>query len=242
MIELIKVSKKFKIGYGKRKSVLSSFLNVFNSRGNKEIYALRNINLKIKNNENIAIIGPNGSGKSTLLKIICGILAPSSGKLICDKIVTPFLQFGVGFQPDLTTTDNVYLYGAILGKSRDYINGNFNNILKFAELENFVNAKLKDLSAGMQSRLAFSVAIHCDPEILILDEVLAVGDLEFTKKCMNIFNKFKKQKKTIIFVSHDLDLVNRFFDRCVYIKNGLIIADGKTKNVTALYKKHASKK
>lgn len=236
MIELKNVSKKFRIGSLKRETLLRNFLNILYQNEKEDIWALKNINLKIKDSENLAIIGPNGSGKSTLLKIISGILVPTSGTLNINTQITPFLQLGIGFHLDLTVKENVYLYGSILGKTRRYLSEKFKDIISFAQLNKFVNTKLKDLSSGMQSRLAFSIAVYSEPETLVLDEVLAVGDLEFKNKCLNVFENFKKNKKTIILTSHDLDLVTKFFDRCIYLKNGIIIADGDPKAVVNTYK------
>lgn len=237
MIELENVSKKFNINYARRLSVLQNIVNLLDGGKKRYILALKNINLKINKGENVAIIGPNGSGKSTLLRIISGILVPTFGNIRIDTNITSFLQLGIGFHQNLTAKENVYLYGAILGKTRSYISKRFEEIIDFAELRDFVNVKLKDFSSGMQSRLAFSTAIYTDPETLVLDEVLVVGDLEFRNKCFEAFKKFKNQGKTMIFVSHDFDLIRKFFTRTIYLKNGMIVADGDTDKIIKLYEK-----
>jgi len=187
--------------------------------------------------EFLGIIGRNGSGKSTLLKIIAGILKPNSGKVSVNGTIAPFLELGVGFQPDLSARDNVYLYGAILGLSRQEIDRKFESIIKFAELEQFVDQKLKNFSSGMQVRLAFATAIQAEADTLLLDEVLAVGDMNFQKKCYEVFKEFKLKKKTIIYVSHNLESVKEFCSTVVLLDEGQVVSVGVPEPVVYEYHK-----
>jgi len=184
------------------------------------LWALRQIDFSVKKGEFISFIGANGSGKSTLLKLISKVYLPTAGKIRVGGTIAPFLELGVGFQYDLSVKDNVYLYGATLGLSRDKINGIFDTIVDFARLGKYIDQKVKNLSTGMEVRLAFSIAAHADADILLVDEVLAVGDQIFQQKCFDLFARFKKEGKTIIFVSHDLGIVEKFSDKVGWINNG----------------------
>ena len=210
----------------------SIFMNFFNK---SYVYALRNINLKIKKGERVAIIGPNGSGKSTLLLILSGILIPSKGKITVNDSVRSTMHLGLNFQEDLTAVENIYLYGFIFGLSRKDISRRLDRIIAFAELKDFINVPLKSFSSGMKSRLDFSIAIHTDPQSLVLDEILSVGDASFQKKCIQFFENFKRQRKTLILVSHDFNVVKRYFNRCIYLSNGRIIVDGHPDDVVDRY-------
>ena len=183
---------------------------------------LKDIDLKIYPGEFVGIMGRNGSGKSTLLKIMSGIYQPTSGKVIIRGKMVPFLELGVGFNPDLTGRENVFLNGIILGMPKKLLKEKYNEIVKFAELEKFMDMPLKNYSSGMQVRLAFSIAIMADADVYILDEVLAVGDIEFQKKCFNIFREYKKRKKTIILVTHSSASVKDFCNRAAFLKDGVL--------------------
>src|SRR5690606_17744155 len=185
--------------------------------------------------EMLGIIGENGSGKSTLLKILAGIMRPTSGTVAVNRRLTPFLELGVGFNPDFTAIENIRTYATIMGLSKREINGKVDEILAFAGLETFRDAKLKNFSSGMQVRLAFSTAIQTDPEILLMDEVLAVGDMEFQQKCMDVLNRYRNEGVTIVFVSHDLGSVRRFCDRALLLRHGEQVALGKTDEVIDRY-------
>lgn len=199
------VSKHFKIPHEKRNTVLENIIGLV--KGKKQSYeefcALRNISFRVKKGETLGIIGENGSGKSTLLKIIAGVYQPDSGYIKVKGKIAPFLELGVGFQPELSAEENVRLYGAVMGMTKKEIEDKFEDIFEFAELERFRKAKLKNLSSGMYARLAFSTAIATDPDVLLIDEVLVVGDSNFQKKCYKKINDFKRDGKTILFVSHD---------------------------------------
>jgi len=208
------------------------FMNFFNK---SYVYALKNINLKIRKGECVAIIGPNGSGKSTLLLIMSNILVPNEGRILINDSVRSIMHLGLNFQEDLTAIENIYLYGVIFGLSRKEISKRIDKIIKFADLKDFIHVPLRNFSSGMKSRLAFSIAIHTDPQSLVLDEILSVGDASFQRKCISFFEKFKKQKKTLILVSHDLGIVRKHFERCIYLSGGEIVADGQSAKVIKKY-------
>jgi lipopolysaccharide transport system ATP-binding protein len=189
----------------------------------------------VKKGEAVGIIGENGSGKSTLLKIIANILRPSSGSVKINGRITPFLELGVGFQPDLTSKENIYVYGAIMGMSDKEIDAKLEEILEFSGLSQFQDAKLKNLSSGMQVRLAFATAVQTDPEILLMDEVLAVGDMEFQQKCFDVFQRYIKEKKTIVFVSHDLNSIRRFCSKSLLLRRGEQVTFGDTNTIIDKY-------
>ncbi|MEM0465340.1 MAG: ABC transporter ATP-binding protein [Candidatus Pacearchaeota archaeon] len=237
MIELLEVTKKYKIPHEKRNSLfetLKGFILMSPLRYT-ELKALDNINLHINKGEFIGIIGKNGSGKSTLLKIMANIIKPDSGKVIINGKVVPFLELGLGYVGDLSAKENVYINGALLGIPQNEIKKRFNTIIDFAGLNEFIDTKLKNFSAGMQMRLAFSTAINAEGDIFIIDELLAVGDIEFQKKCINVFEEFKKNQKTIIFASHDLELIKKFCNRVIWLENGKIKMSGNAEDVVKEY-------
>jgi len=197
---------------------------------------LDNINLEIKQGEMVGVIGRNGSGKTTLLRIISGVLEPKEGKVIVKGRLTPFLALGSGFNPELDAKENIILYGILLGASKNKILGEIDNILEFAELEDYIDVKLKRFSSGMFMRLAFSVAVSLNPDILMIDEVLAVGDASFQQKSFQKLLSFKKENKTIILVTHDLDQVERLCSKAIFLKDGKIAASGQPKLVVEKYK------
>lgn len=222
-ILLENVSKVFKVPHDYKLGIKSYVLGFFNLSHKYEIFhALKNINLRVKQGEFLGIMGPNGSGKSTLLKIIAKVIEPTSGTVTAHGKISPFLELGIGFQGELTVTENVYLYGALLGIKREEIARRFNSIIHFAELEKFVDAKLKNLSSGMLARLGFSIAIQVDADILLVDEVLAVGDVAFQKKCYEVFKRFKKERKTVVLISHDRQIIYKFCDRTLSLQKGVL--------------------
>jgi len=198
-------------------------------------WALKDVSFDIKRGETFGVIGPNGSGKSTLLKLLAGVLYPDSGRITVNGKIAPFLELGVGFQAELTARDNVYLYGAIMGLSRKDIDRKYDLIMDFAELKRFENMKLKNFSSGMYVRLAFSIAIETDPDILLLDEVLAVGDEHFQKKCRKKVEEIRKSGKTIVFVSHDLKSVQSLCKKSVLLSGGKVASIGSTESVIQDY-------
>ena len=230
------VSKTFNIPREKIKSLRSAFVNVFRKNTYEEFKALDDVSFEVKKGEFFGIIGRNGSGKSTLLKILAGIYEKDAGKIKINGMISPFLELGIGFNPELSGRDNIYLNATVLGMTKKQIDEKFDAMVAFSELERFIDQKLVHYSSGMQVRLAFSVAIHANREILLLDEVLAVGDEAFQKKCYEYFEK-TKGKKTIIFISHDHKQIERFCDRTMWINNGTVRGLGETKTVVQDYLK-----
>ena len=199
------------------------------------LHALKDINFSVEEGEMFGIIGKNGSGKSTLLKIMSRILIPTEGSVITKKAVTPFLELGVGFNYDFTAAENVKIYGIIMGLTPRDIEDKTEDILEFAGISQFRDTKLRNFSSGMQVRLAFSTAIQTNPQILLLDEVLAVGDKEFQKKCLHELERFKREGVTIIFVSHDLGSVKKHCERTLLLNHGIQVMIGETDEVVARY-------
>ena len=206
-------------------------------KGYKEQKVLRGIDLEIKKGEFVGIIGRNGSGKSTLLKILAGTYYPEKGEITINGTLVPFIELGVGFNPELTGRENVYLNGALLGFSNEEMDAMYDDIWDFAELKDFQDQKLKNYSSGMQVRLAFSIAIRARGDILLLDEVLAVGDAAFQEKCNNYFADLKDKKQTVILVTHSMENVRKFCNRAILIENGKIIEEGDPKKVADAYTK-----
>ena len=222
VIQVKNLSKSFIIPHQRHDSLveyLSHPGRIFKPSGEK-FTVLKDIDLDVYPGDFLGIMGRNGSGKSTLLKILAGIYSPTSGSVKVRGKMVPFLELGVGFNSELSGRENVFLNGIILGLSRSFLQEKYNEIVKFAELEKFMDMPLKNYSSGMQVRLAFSIAIMADADIYILDEVLAVGDIEFQKKCFNIFREYKKRKKTIILVTHSSASVKDFCNRAAFLKDG----------------------
>jgi len=201
---------------------------LFRGEKTKESFtALNDISFEIKKGETVGIIGPNGSGKSTILKLIAGVMWSTTGKVSVHGNISPLIELGAGFHPELTGRENIFLNGAILGLSQKEITANLNSIIDFAELQEFIDQPVKHYSSGMYMRLAFAVAVHTHPEILLVDEILAVGDQSFQNKCFKRMEEFKKSKDvTIIFVSHSLGQVEKFCTRSIYINNHHVQYDG----------------
>jgi ABC-2 type transport system ATP-binding protein len=216
------LSKVFKIPLEHRTRLRDHIANLFRSPGHRRLEALKDVSLQVRTGEFFGIIGRNGSGKSTLLKILAGIYQPTQGKVKISGRLSPFIELGVGFNPELSARDNVFLNGAILGLDRKQVAAQFDEIIGFAELEDFVDQKIKNFSSGMLVRLAFSVAIRAHAEILLIDEVLAVGDFEFQQKCFTVFRQLKAEGRTIIFVSHDLSAISEFSDRVMVLDRGVV--------------------
>ncbi|MEM7194121.1 MAG: ABC transporter ATP-binding protein [Pseudomonadota bacterium] len=199
--------------------------------------ALKNIDLSIAKGETVGIIGKNGSGKSTLLQCICGIAAPSEGSINVDGKIAALLELGAGFNPEFTGRENLYLNASILGLSREQTDDRLADILAFADIGEYIDQPVRTYSSGMYVRLAFAIAIHVDPEILIVDEALAVGDVHFQSKCFERFHRFREQGVTVIFVTHDLNMVTRYCDRAYLLERGQIVAQGEPRDVVAMYRK-----
>jgi lipopolysaccharide transport system ATP-binding protein len=204
----------------------------------QEFLALKDINLEIKRGESWGIVGRNGAGKSTLLKLICGIIAPDKGTVKVDGSVSPMLELGAGFDPNLTAGENIFLEGALLGRSRKFMEDHYEEIVEFSELRDFMKMPIKNYSTGMQARMGFAVATVVDPEILIVDEVLAVGDMAFQAKCEKRIHEMLEHDTTLLLVSHDNGLVQRLCRKAIWIREGAIIMAGDSGKVCTAYEKY----
>jgi len=230
------VTKSFKIPLEGSAGLKQKIVNVFkNKKGYRQFTPLNDISFTVNKGDFFGIVGKNGSGKSTLLKTIAEIYSPDKGTVTVNGSLVPFIELGVGFNPELTGRENVYLNGALLGFSRKEVVALYDEIVEFAELEDFMEERLKNYSSGMQVRLAFSIAIKAKGDILLLDEVLAVGDAAFQQKCFNYFEQLRKDKKTIIIVTHDMGAVKRFCNKALIIKNGVIEKIGKPQDIADIY-------
>ena len=235
-IHVKNLSKSFQLPTERAFGLKQAFFNRLKGiKGFKEQKVLNGINFTVKKGEFLGIVGRNGSGKSTLLKTLAGIYYPEKGEIIIDGNLVPFIELGVGFNPELTGRENVYLNGALLGFSRSEVDKMYHEIWRFAELEQFQDQKLKNFSSGMQVRLAFSIAIRAKGDILLLDEVLAVGDAAFQKKCEDYFRSLHGNQ-TVILVTHSMENITKFCDRAILIENGRIILNDNPKTVAKAYK------
>ena len=226
------LTKKYKL-YQKRSERLA---NAFGKEKNiKEFYALKGVSFEISKGECVGIIGHNGAGKSTLLKLLTGVAFPTSGEIEINGRLASMLELGSGFNPELTGMENIYFNGSLNGLTEEEIDGKLKDILEFADIGNFIEQPVKNYSSGMFARLAFAVAINVDPDILIVDEILSVGDVGFQVKCMEKFNEFKKKGKTILYVSHGLGTVKKFCDRAIWLQKGEVVDDGNSVIVVERY-------
>lgn len=235
-LEVKNVSKSFRLPTEQASGIKQAFLNWTKGiKGYKEQHVLKDISFKVEKGDFFGIVGRNGSGKSTLLKIISQIYTPEKGEVKVNGTLVPFIELGVGFNPELTGRENVYMNGALLGFSREEISKMYPDIVEFAELEEFMDQKLKNYSSGMQVRLAFSIAIKAESDILVLDEVLAVGDEAFQRKCEDYFKQLKKQKQTVILVTHSMDSVRKYCNKAMLIKDGKIAEIGNPDKIADEY-------
>lgn len=230
------LDKMYKL-YDKPSDRFKEALGLTRKKKYREHYALHDVNFKVKKGETVGIIGTNGSGKSTILKIITGVLNPTAGEVKVNGRISALLELGAGFNMEYTGIENVYLNGTMIGFSREEIDAKLDSILEFADIGDFVNQPVKTYSSGMFVRLAFAVAINIDPEILIVDEALSVGDVFFQSKCYHKFEEFKKLGKTILFVSHDLGSIGKYCDRVVLLNQGVKLNEGQPKEMIDIYKK-----
>ncbi len=234
-IRVKNIHKSFKLPTERSAGLKQAIFNALKGiRGYKEQKVLRGVSFDIKKGEFVGIVGRNGSGKSTLLKTISQIYYPEKGSIEINGTLIPFIELGVGFDPELTGRENIYLNGALLGFSNEEIDDMYDEIVDFAELRDFMDQKLKNFSSGMQVRLAFSIAIRAKGDILILDEVLAVGDADFQAKCNDYFKSLRGQQ-TVVLVTHSMENVKKFCDRAIMIEKGKIVIDGKPEKVAAAY-------
>lgn len=240
-IEFEKVFKSYNTSKGKYGLLVDALgENLFgffakrNSAKNR-IRALDNVTFSVQKGEALGIIGRNAAGKSTILKLISKITYPEKGQIKTRGRIGAFIELGAGLHHELTGRENIYLYGSILGMRRKEIDVNFDKIVSFAQIKRFLDLPIKKYSSGMYSRLGFSVCAFCNPDILLVDEVLAVGDVNFQRKCLFKMNEFKKQGRTIVFVSHDMNAIRSICDRVIYLENGKITRIGKTNQIVAMY-------
>lgn len=240
-IELKHITKTYAM-YAKPTDRLKEALDFRRRSYHDTFYALNDVNIHVKKGEMIGFIGENGSGKSTLLKIITGVLTPTSGEMQINGNIAALLELGSGFNPEYSGYDNIYLNGMVLGFTKEQVDEMVDDIISFADIGDHLYQPVKTYSSGMFVRLAFAVAINVDPEILIVDEALAVGDLEFQLKCMEKFTEFRNAGKTILFVSHDVNAVRRFCDRVYWLKNGIVENEGETMEVTEEYENFLKRK
>lgn len=235
-IKVTGVSKSFKLPHEKSTSIKGALVGLFRTKRTYEKQeVLKDISFEIKKGEFFGIVGRNGSGKSTLLKLLAGIYTPDKGHIQINGKLTPFIELGVGFNPELTGRENVFLNGALLGFSRKEMEAMYDEIVDFAELEKFMDQKLKNYSSGMQVRLAFAIAIQAESEVLLLDEVLAVGDESFQKKCFRYFAQLRRAGRTVILVSHDMDAVRRFCKSAILLKDGKVVLIGSSVEIAEKY-------
>jgi lipopolysaccharide transport system ATP-binding protein len=240
-VEVKGLCKRFRIPIEKRRTIYEHLLGMlqWGRHGYETFEALSGVSFSLRKGETLGVIGPNGSGKSTLLKLLAGVLYPDSGSIRIDGRIAPFLELGVGFQPELTARDNVYLYASIMGLSKRDVDRRYEDILEFAELKRFQDMRLRNFSSGMYVRLAFSIAIETDPDILLLDEVFAVGDERFQKKCASRIEEFRRSGKTIVFVSHDMASVKKLCAKSILLSGGKVALAGDTSGVIDAYERIA---
>jgi ABC-type polysaccharide/polyol phosphate transport system ATPase subunit len=233
-IEVSEVSKSFRIPHEQRTYFKEYFLHPFRRMRYERNDALKNVTFTVEAGEFFGVYGPNGSGKSTLLRILAGIYIADQGRVRVNGLLSPFIELGVGFDFDLNARDNIRINATLAGLTRRELDAKFDEILAFSELERFVDQKLKNYSSGMLMRLAYSIAIQVPFDVLLLDEVLAVGDESFQEKCFVTFERFKEEGKTVALVSHQLDLVHRFCDRVLLLEKGVVRTIGAPEDVIGL--------
>lgn len=234
-ISVQNVSKMFRIPHERIQTLRGAFVNMFRKKTFETFRALDAISFEVRKGEFFGIVGRNGSGKSTLLKILAGVYVADTGSVVVNGAISPFLELGIGFNPELSGRDNIYLNATVLGMTQKEIDEKFDEIVAFSELERFIDQKLKNYSSGMHVRLAFSVAIHANRDILLMDEVLAVGDANFQSKCMAEFMKHRARGRTIIFVTHDMSAVQKYCDRAMLLRDGKMIRIGLPDDVCNTY-------
>ena len=240
MIKLENISMRFNLGIEKNFSIKEAFISVFDkSRRQKktEFWALSDVSFDVKKGEVIGLIGSNGAGKSTLLKVVSGVMKPTKGKVTVNGQISPMIELGAGFDPELTARENIYLNGSILGYSKEFIDEKFEEIVEFSELRSFLDAPVKNFSSGMVAKLAFSIATVVDPEILIVDEILSVGDIKFQEKSKNKMMEMIKGGTTVLYVSHSIESIKELCDRVVWLEHGKVIKIGDANKICDEYYK-----
>jgi len=235
LIEVDTVSKAFRIPSVHRQTIREHLLGMFEPRRFQSLQVLDGVSVEIRRGEAVGIMGRNGSGKSTLLKIMCGVFPPDKGRVSTNAAITPILELGVGWNPELDAVDNVFLVGSVMGLSLQQIRRSMDGILAFAELERFANLKLMHYSSGMSARLGYAVAFQAVREVLVLDEIFAVGDAGFRERCEERYRELRSLGHTVIMVSHDPRIISTFCDRALLLDGGRIVMDGAASDVAARY-------
>lgn len=241
MIELENVSMRFNLGIEKDFSIKQAFVNFFSfkkrkkDKKNETFWALNDVSLKVKKGEVVGLIGSNGAGKSTLLKVISGVMKPTKGKVIVNGDISPMIELGAGFDMNLTARENIYLNGAILGYSKKFLIEKFDEIVEFSELREFLDVPVKNFSSGMIAKLAFSIATIVNPQILIVDEILSVGDIKFQEKSKNKMMEMITGGTTVLYVSHSIDSIKSLCTKVVWLEHGKIIKMGDPKEICDEY-------
>lgn len=240
MIRIKNVSMKFNMDIEKDFSMKQAFINFFTKKKKKKteyFWALKNVTFSVNKGDVVGLIGSNGAGKSTLLKVVSGVMKPTSGKVEVDGIISPMIELGAGFDQNLTARENIYLNGAILGYSKKFLDSKFDEIVEFSELKDFLDVPVKNFSSGMTAKLAFSIATIVDPEILIVDEILSVGDLRFQEKSKNKMMEMIKGGTTVLYVSHSLESIKDLCNKVVWLDHGQVVKMGDTKEICDEYYK-----
>ena len=245
MIRVEHVSMKFNLGIEKNYSMKEAFIAMFDKKRRQkptEFWALDDLTFNVKKGEVVGLIGSNGAGKSTLLKVVSGVMKPTKGKVEVRGIISPMIELGAGFDLELTARENIYLNGAILGYSKEFLEEKFDDIVKFSELEEFLDVPVKNFSSGMTAKLAFSIATVVNPEILIVDEILSVGDIKFQEKSKGKMLEMIKGGTTVLYVSHSLESIKDLCDKVIWIEHGKLIKRGNAKEICdEYYKKQMGK-
>ena len=233
MISIENVSMKFNLGVERDSSLKQYIIDLFKRKKKKkeEFWALKDVNFHIDKGEVIGLIGSNGAGKSTLLKVVSGVMKPTKGKVTIQGVISPMIELGAGFDMNLTARENIYLNGSILGYSKQFLDSKFNDIVEFSELKDFLDVPVKNFSSGMVAKLAFSVATIVDPEILIVDEILSVGDIKFQEKSKNKMMEMIKGGTTVLFVSHSMEQIKELCTKVIWLDHGKIVKKGNTEEI-----------
>ena len=238
MIKIENVGMKFNLGIEKDNSLKMTFIKLFDKRKRikkSDFWALKNVTFEVDKGDVVGLIGSNGAGKSTLLKVVSGVMKPTEGKVEVDGVISPMIELGAGFDGDLTARENIYLNGAILGYSKEFLDSKFDEIVEFSELKDFLDVPVKNFSSGMVAKLAFSISTIVDPEILIVDEILSVGDIKFQEKSKNKMMSMINDGTTVLYVSHSLDSIRELCNKVVWLEQGKVVMAGETNKVCDAY-------
>ena len=238
MIKLEHVSMKFNLGIEKNFSIKEAFIAFFDRKRKPkktDFWALKDVSFSVKKGEVVGLIGSNGAGKSTLLKVVSGVMKPTEGKVTVNGVISPMIELGAGFDPELTARENIYLNGSILGYSKEFLDDKFDDIVEFSELRDFLDVPIRNFSSGMVAKLAFSIATIVNPEILIVDEILSVGDIKFQEKSKNKMLEMIKGGTTVLYVSHSLESIRELCNRVVWLEHGQVVKIGDVDNLCNEY-------